>query len=67
MLQLLAKKSEKNIEQFSNKVQKPRFGPFWIRIGPNLGPFGPNEKFHSTLIQSAYYALTFSEEIRKKY
>ena len=32
-----------------------------------MGQFGPNEIFHSTLIQSAYYALTFSEEIRKKY
>ena len=50
----------KNIERFSNKVQK---GRFWAC----LGPFGPNEKFHCTLIQSAYYALTFSKEIRKKY
>ena len=32
-----------------------------------MGQFGPNQIFHSTLIQSAYYALTFSEEIRKKY
>jgi len=35
MLELLAKKSEKNIERFSNNVQKPDFAAFWVRIGPN--------------------------------
>ena len=34
---------------------------------PVWGRLGPNEKFNFTLIQCAYYALTFSEEIRKKY
>ena len=36
------------------------FRPIWAHLGLNV-------KFCSRLIQSAYYALTFSEEIRKKY
>ena len=67
MFQLSAMKSEKNIKRFSNECQKCIF---WAKSGPNLtdlGKFGPNEKVHSTLVESAYYALTFSEEIRKKY
>ena len=65
MLKLLAKKSEKNIERFSNKVSKTSIlGLLGSKFGPNQGPFGPNEEFHSTLIQSAYHALTFNEEIR---
>ena len=41
---------------------------FWACLGtfgPDLGKFGPTEKFRSTLIESAYYTLTFNEEIRK--
>ena len=53
---------KKNIERFLNEVQEHQFRAF---LGPNLCPFGPNKKFHSILIQSAYYALTFGEEIRK--
>ena len=33
-------------------------GHVWAR-------FGPNDEFHSRPIQSTYYALTFSEKIRK--
>ena len=44
-----AKKSEKNIKQFSIEYQKGRFwtesGKF-DQFGPDLGHFGPNEKFH---------------------
>ena len=34
-------------------------GHVWAR-------FGPNDEFHSRPIQSTYYALTFSEKIRRK-
>ena len=50
LIKHLAKKSGKNIERFSNKVQKHQFWTFLGLIGPNLGPFGPNEIFHSTFV-----------------
>ena len=50
---------------FSIRFKKVHFGACLGLFGPVLGKFGPTEIFHSTLIQSD--ALTFSEEIRKKY
>ena len=52
-----------NIKKVDFGLNRAEFDPF----GLDLGKFGPNDKFRSRLIQSAYYALTFSEEIRKKY
>ena len=57
-------KLEKSIERFSYKNQK---GHFWAHLGPfedNLGPFCTQGQIPQ---YTAYYVLTFSEEIRKKY
>ena len=50
---------------FEIRFKNLYFGAFWDPIGPDLCKFGPSEKCHSTLIPSAYYALTFCEEIGK--
>ena len=47
---------------FRVKLGKVNFGQVWAC----LGPFRHNYKFLSRPIQNAYYALTFSEKIRKK-
>jgi len=63
MLHHLAKKSEKNIEQFSSKVEKRRFS---ARLGLIWARFRPNDKFSSRNLNSAYYALIFGEKNQKK-
>ena len=56
---------EKILNGFWTRFKNIHFGPFWVLIRPNLGPFAPNEKFHSTVIQSAYYALTLVKKSEK--
>ena len=62
------------LKRLLRRNQKKKFYGFRIRFKililglfvSELGPFGPNEEFHYTLILSAYHALTFSKEIRRK-
>ena len=54
MLELLAKKSEKKIEQFSIKCQN---GQFWANLGPNWAKFGPEDKFHNMALYTCLKCL----------
>ena len=53
------------MNSFRVKLEKVSFGQAWAFLGPIWDRFRHNDKFRSRPIQSTYYALTFSEKIRK--